>query len=117
METKNAVSVGDSSKADIKMSREFAMVLLEKLSTDDSFRSIYEANPRQALTSIGVSEVFLDALSSTSLAPTVLADRNTLGEALKMLRQYACEMCVCHSPPQIRLNLGNAKMAVPIAAA
>ncbi|GAA0712269.1 NHLP-related RiPP peptide [Dokdonella soli] len=100
-------AASESRKADVTLPKELAMVLLHKLASDDAYRQNYEVNPAQALAAIGVPADLIGALSPKSLAPTKLADRHILAEALRLIRHDAAETCLCQTPPQIKLTMGS----------
>jgi putative modified peptide len=92
---------------DVLLPKQFALVLLRKLADDDAYRHRYECNPVQALREIGVPEDLLGNLPPGHQAPITLADKSTFKEALYQLIDEVSGVCICHSPPQIRLSVGT----------
>lgn len=93
---------------DVILPKEYALVLLRKLADDDGFRHLYEANPVNALREIGVPSDVLASLPSGHQTPIKLAPKNTFQEALFQLIDEVAGVCICHTPPQIRLSMGTA---------
>lgn len=92
---------------DIVLPKQYALVLLRKLADDDDYRRRYECNPVQALREIGVPEDILGKLPPGHQAPIKLADKHTFQAALYQLIDDVASVCVCHSPPQIKLSVGT----------
>lgn len=99
--------------ADSKLSREHSLALLQKLATDDGFRSRYEQNPATALAEAGVPQDVIDALHATSKAPMRLAPKATFAAALDHYRQGVAEICLCLSAPLVSLSIGAQRAGAP----
>jgi putative modified peptide len=96
---------------DVILPKEYALVLLRKLADDDAFRHLYEANPVNALRAIGVPADVLASLPPAHQTPIKLAPKNTFQEALYQLIDEVAGVCICHTPPQIRLSIGTSTRA------
>ncbi len=84
-----------------------ALVLLRKLAADADYRKRYECNPVQALREIGVPEKILRDLPPGHQEPIKLADPPIFQEALYQVIDQVAAVCVCHSPPQVKLAVGS----------
>jgi putative modified peptide len=92
---------------ELLLPQQYALVLLRKLAEDDAYRHRYECNPVQALREIGVPEDILGKLPPGHQAPITLADKHVFQQALYQLIDKVAGVCVCHSPPQIKLSIGT----------
>ncbi len=85
----------------------YALLLLRRLADDDGYRRRYESNPVQALREIGVPEDILGKLPPDHQKPIKLADKDVFRQALYQVIDKVASVCVCHSPPQIKLSIGS----------
>ena len=81
--------------------------LMQKLSTDDAYRSRFEKSPTDALREIGVSDSDIAALDPANLKPGPLADKDKIAAAHQQLD--ARDLCehACMVFPVMRLNYGK----------
>lgn len=105
--------IAASLRANVSLSREHSIVLLQKLATDDGFRSRYEADPAAALAETGVPQAVIDALNATSKAPMRLAAKATFAAALDHYRQGVAEVCLCQVVPMVSLSIGAQAVGAP----
>jgi putative modified peptide len=102
--TENFVDAGGSlAPATINryvLSKQSALRLLQKLSTDDSFRAEYMANPRETLLGIGVSS---SELPSTMPALEALAGKAAFAQSLAQVEANLANVHACLIPPHVRL--------------
>ena len=80
--------------------------LMQKLSTDDAYRSRFEKSPTDALKEIGVSDSDIAALDPASLKPGTLADKDKIAGAHKQLEASNLGDHACMVFPFLRLNYG-----------
>ena len=93
-----------SSKPDVVLPNQYALVLLRKLADDDAFRYHYQANPAKALSDIGVPQQILATVPSQNLQPIAkLADKSVFLRALLLLIDELACVVLCHSQPQINI--------------
>jgi putative modified peptide len=90
--------------ADTVLAKPHAVALLQKLSTDDKFRSEYAANPLKALKSVGVPA---NELPKSMKPLTTLADKLVFAHALAQVEADLAECHSCLRPPTIRMSFGN----------
>lgn len=91
--------------ADTILPKAQAIALLQKLSSDDQFRSIYLANPRAALATVGVPANVTNEVPDAPLKK--LADKTVFAAALMQVQAEMADVCTCQVPPQIRFHFGN----------
>jgi putative modified peptide len=91
------------------LSREHSLALLQKLATDDGFRSRFEQKPAAALAELGVPQALIDSLPATSTAPMKLASREAFTRALEHFKLSEAEVLLCQSAPQVAISLGPQK--------
>lgn len=96
-----------SLQTDSKLSREHSLALLQRLATDDGFRSRYEQKPAAALAELGVPHETIVNLKASCLAPTTLADKGHFVEAHKDLANAAADCCVGMVIPSIKMDFGS----------
>ena len=96
---------------DTRLGKDQAISLLEKLSTDDSFRASYEKSPPAALRAFGIPEQMINSLSSESLAPIKLTSKDAFHEALMQVRKDTADVFLCLRVPTVRLNDDDASDA------
>lgn len=87
--------------ADSSLSREHSLALLQKLSTDDGFRSRFEEKPAAALAELGVPHDTIVNLKASCLASNKLADKQTLASAHQDLLEREINCCAQMHPPFI----------------
>lgn len=102
---------GETGMTDTTLSREQALALLQRLATDDEFRTSYEASPAAALKSAGISAALVDSLTPASVAPTKLRAKDVFQRAYDEVREEIAEVCLCHRPPTISLKSGGTTRA------
>lgn len=85
---------------------QYALVLLRKLSDDDTYRALYEKSPAQALREIGVPENLIIKLPP-SYHSIKLASKLVFQTALYQVIDNVATICLCQVPPQVRLALGE----------
>lgn len=93
--------------ADSKLSREHSLALLQKLATDDGFRSRFEQKPTAALAELGVPRETIVNLKASCLAPNTLADKDHFAEAHKELANATADRCVGMNIPSVKLDFGS----------
>lgn len=81
--------------------------LMQKLSTDDAYRSRFEKSPTDALKEIGVSDSDIAALDPANLEPGTLADKDKIAAAHKQLDAHDLSDHACMVFPVLRLNYGK----------
>lgn len=93
---------------DSTLTKEQAMNLLQKLSTDDDFRASYEKSPATALAAAGISSKMLDALPAASLVSGTLLPKEAFAMSLEQVKSEVADVCLCLQPPSVRLRSGDA---------
>jgi len=93
--------------ADSSLSREHSLALLQKLSTDDGFRSRFEQKPAAALAELGVPHETIVNLKASCLSSTTLADKSHFVDAHKELANAAAECCVGMVVPNVKIDFGS----------
>jgi putative modified peptide len=83
------------------------LTLMQKLSSDDAYRSRFEKSPTDALKEIGVSDSDIAALDPANLKPGPLADKKTIAAAHKQLDADALGGHTCMIMPLMRTNYGD----------
>lgn len=94
--------------ADSKLSHEHSLALLQKLATDDGFRSRYEQSPAAALAEIGVPDETIAGLKASCTKPTILANKAHFAAAHRELASAAADACLGMITPESRLDFGSA---------
>lgn len=92
---------------DTTLSRAHSLALLQKLATDDAFRSRYEASPAAALVELGVPQSTIANLKAACLVPTTLATKAHFEAAHTELASAAADACVGMIIPDSRLDFGK----------
>jgi len=93
--------------ADSSLSREHSLALLQKLATDDDFRSRFEQKPAAALAELGVPHETIINLKASCLAPATLADKPRFIQAHQELSNAAAENCLMMVIPNAQLDMGS----------
>ena len=93
--------------SDSQLSKEHELGLLQKLSTDDAFRSRFEQNPAGALKEIGVPDAEIAALPAENLKPGLLADKAAIATAHQQLAEAKSSNHICMVAPFMRTNYGE----------
>lgn len=88
-----------------------ALALLQRLATDDAFRTTYQQDAATALKSAGVPEDVVDSLEATSVAAATLRAKEVFQRAYEQVRDDLAEVCLCHRPPTISLTGAGATRA------
>jgi putative modified peptide len=84
-----------------KLSEAIVDSLLDKLGNDDEFRTLFQANPRQALASLGhqpASDKGIDAGAWTCMAAAPLASKSAIKASQAALRQQLLTQMAVYSP-------------------
>lgn len=95
---------------DAILMKDYALVLLRKLADDDAFRAAFEANPAQALRSIGVPEDEIGRLPP-DYKNIKLASKLIFQTALYQVIDGTAVVCLCHTPPTLKLAVGSSPTA------
>ncbi|WHZ20273.1 MAG: hypothetical protein OJF55_002422 [Rhodanobacteraceae bacterium] len=90
--------------ADSKLSREHSLALLQKLATDDGFRSRYEQKPAAALAELGVPHETIVNLNGACLAPANLANKEYFQAAHKEWATVTTDQCLMMAWPNVKLD-------------
>lgn len=93
---------------DSALSKEQALDLLQKLSTDDNFRASYEKSPAAALGAAGISSKLLEALPAASLASGKLLPKEAFAKSLAQVKNDAADVFLCLRPPSVQLRSNEA---------
>lgn len=80
---------------------------MQKLATDDAFRTRFEQKPCAALAEIGVPDETVANLNPACLVTVKLADKGRFVEARKQLGEAAAHICVAMSVPTLKLDFGT----------
>lgn len=96
-----------TSMADSKLSREHSLALLQKLATDDGFRSRYEQNPAAALAELGTLAETVANFMASCVTSGQLASKEKFAAAHRQLRDAGAEACVQFMIPDPRLDFGR----------
>ncbi len=72
--------------ADGKISKEQGLELLKRLSEGDTFRDMYEKDPRAALQHMGIPDTDIQSLSDFCLTAHPLAPKSSMLDAYRKLR-------------------------------
>lgn len=93
--------------ADSKLSREHSLALLQKLATDDGYRSRFEQKPAAALAELGVPHETIVNLKAACLSSMTLASKSHFKDAHTRLTGAAADACLAMSDPSSRLDFGS----------
>ncbi|MGB0133608.1 NHLP-related RiPP peptide [Dokdonella sp.] len=93
--------------SDARLPKAQELSLMQKLSSDDAYRSRFEKSPTDALKEIGVSDADIAALDPANLKPGTLADKDKIAAAHKQLDVDAMGGHACMIFPLMRLNYGD----------
>ena len=93
--------------ADSSLSREHSLALLQKLATDDGFRSRFEQKPAAALAELGVPHDTIVNLNAACLSSRTLADKDAFVDARQQLLNAGAEACIQMIIPNPKLNFGE----------
>ncbi|MGA8277706.1 MAG: NHLP-related RiPP peptide [Rhodanobacteraceae bacterium] len=91
-----------------KMTRDEAVALLRKLSSDDAFRTLFEKDPAAALKQIGFDNNEIAALPSSATKPESLPSKEQFQEALGEVLESGASDHVCMIVPFLKLTYGDA---------
>jgi len=89
------------------LSREHSLELMQKLATDDGYRSRFEQRPAAALAELGVPDETIANLNPLCLVEVRLADKERFVEARKQLGEAAAHVCVGMNIPTVALDFGS----------
>src|SRR5690606_14653982 len=92
-----------------KLTRDEAIALLGKLSSDDAFRAQFEKDPATALQKIGFGADDVAALPADAKAALPLPPKEQFGEALKEIREAGFSDHVCIVVPLLKATYGDRK--------
>jgi putative modified peptide len=90
-----------------KLTRDESITLLQKLSSDDAFRTTFEKDPAAALQQIGIGNGDVAALPPTALAPQPLPPKEQFQQALDEIREGGVSDHVCLIIPLLKLTYGD----------
>jgi putative modified peptide len=90
-----------------KLTRDEAMALLQKLSSDDGFRATFEKDPAAALKQVGIGNGDVAALPPTALAPQPLPPKEQFQQALDEIREGGVSDHICLIFPLLKLTYGD----------
>ena len=91
------------------LTRDEAIALLGKLSSDDAFRAQFEKDPATALQKIGFGADDVAALPADAKAALPLPPKEQFGEALKEIREAGFSDHVCIVVPLLKATYGDRK--------
>ena len=89
------------------LAREHSLALLQKLATDDGFRSRYEQSPAAALAELGVPQETIAGLKASCTKPTLLAAKSHFAAAHEDLKSAAIDSCVGMFIPSVKMDFGS----------
>lgn len=89
---------------DTILSKEQAIALLHKLSTDDTFRASYEKSPGDALQAGGIPSEVIKGLPKANLAPHKLNSKEAFATALQQVRSESANVHLCLRVPTVKLS-------------
>jgi putative modified peptide len=88
---------------DSTLTKEQGVALLRKLSTDDSFRNLFESKPAKALADAGIPLETIVNLSAHCLCPGKLASKEELGSVLDKLEEQTFASALKMVIPSVKL--------------
>lgn len=88
---------------DTTLTKDQAAVLLRRLATDDSFRTLFETKPAQALVEAGVSADAVAKLEAKCLSPRKLASKQEYESASKVLDDSLISHAMAMNVPQLKM--------------
>ncbi|HKZ09550.1 MAG TPA: NHLP-related RiPP peptide [Rhodanobacteraceae bacterium] len=86
------------------LSRQEALILLNKLGHDDKFRRLFEGAPAEALGEIGVSMSKIASFPAASLQPVKLAPKEKFECLHTQITQQPTTEWLCMIIPQFRID-------------
>lgn len=89
---------------DTMLSKDQAIALLQKLSTDDKFRTSYEKSPGDALQAAGIPSEVIKSLPKGNLAPHKLNSKEAFAAALQQVRSDSANVHLCLRVPTVKLS-------------
>ncbi|MBL0162285.1 MAG: NHLP-related RiPP peptide [Xanthomonadales bacterium] len=92
---------------DTMLSKDQAIALLQKLSTDDAFRASYEKSPGEALLAAGISAEVIKSLPRENLAPHKLNSKEAFAASLQQVRSESANVHLCLRVPTVKLSGGS----------
>ncbi|HET9031396.1 MAG TPA: NHLP-related RiPP peptide [Dokdonella sp.] len=95
---------GEVQMPDSTLSRDQAVTLLRKLGSDDAFRSLFEAQPAEALRSIGVAAETIEKLDAKCMTPAKLADKGAFLSASGQLNDSVVTNAMTMNTPKLNLK-------------
>lgn len=90
-----------------KLTRDEAIALLRKLSSDDAFRATFEKDPATALKQIDIGDGDVSALPPSALAPAALPSKEQFKEALEQILEGGVSDHICLIFPLLKLTYGD----------
>jgi|SRR5688572_23588640 putative modified peptide len=92
-----------------KLTRDEAIALLTKLSSDDAFRTQFEKDPAGALQGIGIGTGDVAALPPSAAAPEPLPSKEQFQQALTEVKEAGVSYHICLIFPLLKLTYGDNK--------
>ena len=89
------------------VSKQQMLKLLDKLSSDDAFRSRFEKDPKAALIEAGIPAAQVAAFPADQLAPWTLPDKNHFRAERERVANDIAEECMCMVAPTSKLGGGQ----------
>ena len=86
------------------ISKQQMLHLLDKLSSDDGFRSRFEQHPKSALAEAGISAAQIANFPAVQLAPNTLADKHVFAAERQRVAHDLADECMCMIIPQPHLG-------------
>jgi len=92
--------------SDPRLPKEHELQVLNKLSTDDAFRTHFESDPSGALKAAGVPDSAIASLGAAKLKPGKLADKSVIATTYDTVNGDNLGLHACMVFPLLRLNYG-----------
>lgn len=87
-----------------RLPKDKGLILLQKLATDDGFRTRFEADPRAAMLDIGIRPEDLSALKSSCCDPKKIAGKEEFAKLLAEMESQAFVAAMSMHTPNIKLD-------------
>jgi putative modified peptide len=100
---------GGDLMSNTRLDKEHAVTLLDKLSSDDDFRSAFEKSPTEALRSLNIPESAISSLDPARLEPSPLEDKSVYARAKQKLKTAKLSDEVCMIVPALKLKFDAKK--------
>ena len=88
------------------VSKQQMLKLLDKLSSDDGFRSRFEKDPKSALVEAGIPAAQVATFPADHLAPGALRNKSVYAAEHQRVANDIAEECMCMVVPNLKMGAG-----------